>query len=99
MVALVPSIKTPTADVVPVNVNVPPLVTAAFESIVRSGAVPEVSLMPPAARIVSGFGSVLVLCAEVATLSTGAAARAGEDKITAVAAESMRVRLFKSNLL
>ncbi len=69
------------------------------ELIVSSGAVPEVNLMPPAAPMASGVVSVLVFWAVFATLSTGAAAKACEDTITAVAAESMRARLFKSNLL
>jgi len=101
----VPSTRMPTADVTPENVNVPPVfvmrngVADVPESIVSSGAVPEVSLMPPAEPIASGVVRVLVFCAVFATLSTGAAAKACEERITAVAAESMRARLFKSNLL
>jgi hypothetical protein len=55
--------------------------------------------MPPPAWMVSGLGKVLVFCALVATLSTGAAAKVGADMTAAAAAESMRARLFKSNLL
>jgi hypothetical protein len=69
-----------------------------LESIVSSGAVPDVSLIPPDDVIVRGLGSALVFCGVVATLSTGAAAKVGVIIAAAAAAESMRARLFKSNL-
>jgi hypothetical protein len=68
-----------------------------LESIVRRGSVAEVNLIPPGVSK-SRSPATLVFCAVVRTVVIGAAI-ACEDNRAVAAAESMRVRLFKSNLL
>ncbi len=76
----------------------PLLTTVLLESMVTIGTVADLNVMLAPALMVM-LPSTLVLCEVVSDVLIVVSARAGPQSSASAAAESMRVRLFKSNLL
>ncbi len=98
--AAVVSIAMIVSPVVPEPCSTPPLLTALAESMVIIGIVSDLNAMP-APELIVRSPSTLVLWDLVSAvlIVVGPTAMAGLDSSATAAAESMRVRLFKSNLL